>query len=285
MKRIPIANRLLLLAPSGAIIAIFIVMMVSMFHFSFTPGNTAAMEHGFTLKHYWRFLGSSFNLSYLTYSLWIAFYCTLITSVLGYVIAYFMHRSGPMVRIVIGSILIIQFFTAYVIRTYAVMLVLGRRGLLNDALMSLGIIEQPIKFLFTEVGVAIGLVLVSIPFMVFPIFASLQAIPDSIERGAASLGAKPLQIFWTVIFPLSFPGLAAGIVIVYLFELTSYIVPGLLGGGYVDMIANFIYNKAMQSFEYAYASAAAVVTLLVSGVVVYLLNNLFARMTRYESTR
>ena len=257
-------------------------MMTSMVRFSFAPGGSAILEPGFTLEHYERFLGSAFNLSYLTYSLWISFYCTFITAILGYVIAYFMYRSGPLTRLVVGSILIVQFFTAYVIRIYAVMLVLGRTGLLNQALLGAGIVDEPVKFLFTEAGVAIGLVLISIPFMVFPILASLQAIPESVEMGAASLGAGSLQRFWTVIFPLSLPGVAAGIVIVYLFELTSYIVPGLLGGGYVDMIANLIYNKAMQSFEYAFASAAAVITLIVSGTAVYLLNSVFARLTRYE---
>ena len=91
-----------------------------------------------------------------------------------------------------------------------------------------------------------------------------------------------MRTFWTVIFPLSLPGVAAGIVIVYLFELTSYIVPGLLGGGYFDMIANFIYNKAMRSFEYGFASAVAVITLVLSASIVFVLNSLFDRLTRHE---
>lgn len=282
MKPDTALRKLFLLAPAGIVIAVFIAMMMSMVRFSFAPGEGAILEPGFTLAHYKRFLGSAFNFSYLTYSLWISFYCTAITAVIGYVIAYFMYRSRPLTRLIVGSILIVQFFTAYVIRIYAVMLVLGRTGLLNELLLSLGIVDQPVKFLFTETGVAIGLVLISVPFMVFPILASLQSIPANVEMGAASLGADAFQRFWTVIFPLSLPGVAAGIVIVYLFELTSYIVPGLLGGGYVDMIANLIYNKAMQSFEYAFASAAAVITLVVSGTAVYLLNSVFGRLTRYE---
>ena len=180
-----------------------------------------------------------------------------------------------------GTILIVQFFTAYVIRAYAVMLVLGRTGLLNQLLLGVEVTEQPLKILFTETAVAIGLVLVSVPFMVFPILASLQAIPTNLEMAASSLGANGLQSFWTVTFPLSLSGVAAGVVVVYLFELTSYIVPGLLGGGYVDMIANLIYNKAMRSFEYAFASAAAVVTLVISELVIYLLNKGLGRLTRY----
>ena len=272
------------LLPAAVVIAVFVAMIASMVRFSFAPGGGGAvLEPGFTLEHYERFLGSSFNRGYLTYSLWLSAYCTLITAVLGYVIAYFMYRSGPRVRLVVGAVLIVQFFTAYVIRVYAVMLVLGRGGLLNQALLSLGIVDEPVKLLFTEAGVAIGLVLISVPFMVFPILASLQAIPPNLETAAASLGASGFRTFWTVIFPLSLPGVAAGVVIVYLFELTSYIVPGLLGGGYVDMIANLVYNKAMRSFEYAFASAAAVITLLVSGTVIYALNSAFGRLTRTEN--
>jgi ABC-type spermidine/putrescine transport system permease subunit I len=271
-----------LLLPACLVIALFGAIMASMVRFSFAPGGSGGvLEPGFTLENYERFLGSPFNVSYLTYSLWLSCYCTALTAVVGYVVAYFMYRSGPIVRHIVGTLLIVQFFTAYVIRVYAVMLVLGRAGLLNQFLIGLGVTEQPIKILFTEPAVAIGLVLVSVPFMVFPILASLQGIPPNLEMAASALGANGLQSFWTVIFPLSLPGLAAGVVVVYLFQLTSYIVPGLLGGGYVDMIANLIYNKAMKSFEYSFASAAAVVTLIVSGGLIYLLNNVLGRLTRH----
>lgn len=271
-----------LLLPALLVIALFAAVMASMLRFSFAPGGSGGViEEGFTLEHYERFLGSSFNFGYLSYSLWLSCYCTAITVVIGYLIAYFMYRSGPLVRQVVGIVLIVQFFTAYVIRAYAVMLVLGKTGLVNQVLLASGLTQEPVRILFTEAAVAIGLVLVSVPFMVFPIFASLQAIPANLEMAASSLGANGFQSFWTVVFPLSLPGVAAGIVVVYLFELTSYIVPGLLGGGYVDMIANLIYNKGMRSFEYGFASAAAIVTLLVSGAVVYLLNSVLGRLTRY----
>lgn len=274
-----------LLIPGATIIAMFVAMMVSMVRYSFAPGGPSVIGDGFTLEHYGRFLGSAFYWGYLADSLRISLYCTLLTAVIGYIIAYAMYRSGPLVRLIVGAVLIIQFFTAYVIRTYAVMLIIGKTGLINTLLLSLNLVEQPVRILFTEVGVAIGLVMVSVPFMVFPILASLQRISRNVEMAAASLGATPMRIFWTVTFPLSLPGVAAGIVIVYLFELTSYIVPGLLGGGYSDMIANFIYNKAMRSFEYGFAAAVAVVTLILSALIVFTLNSLFDRFTRYERVR
>lgn len=273
---------LALLLPSAAIIAIFITMMVSMARYSFAPGGPNVIGRGFTFEHYARFLENSFYWSYLGGSLRISLYCTLITAAIGYVIAYSMHRSGPRLRLIVGTILIIQFFTAYVIRTYAIMLIIGKTGLINTLLLSFHFVDRPVHILFTEAGVAIGLVMVSVPFMVFPIFASLQRISPNLEMASSSLGATPIRTFWSVVFPLSLPGLAAGIVIVYLFELTSYIVPGLLGGGYFDMIANFIYNKAMHSFEYSFASAVAVITLVLSASIVIVLNSLFDGLTRHE---
>lgn len=267
---------ILFLLPAAIVIGFFFFTMSVMVRISFSPNlGPAQVGEGFTLDSYRQFFGSSFYLGYLARSMWIAFYCTLITAVLGYTIAYFMHRSGPRTRLIVGTLLIVQFFTAYVIRTYAVMLVIGKTGILNRALLGLGIVDQPLPLLFTEIGVAIGMVLVSLPFMVFPVLASLQAMPPNVEMAAASLGANNTRIFWQVTIPLTMPGIAAGVVVVYLFELTSYIVPGVLGGGYIDMIANLIYAKAMQSFDHPFAAAAAVVTLLVSGVTIYLLQKAF----------
>jgi len=271
---------LLFLLPAAVVIGFFFFTMSIMARISFAPNlGPAQIGEGTTLDNYVQFFGSTFYLGYLVRSLWIAAYCTAITAVLGYTIAYFIHRSGHTTRVIVGTLLIIQFFTAYVIRTYAVMLVIGKTGILNRSLIGIGLIDQPLSLLFTEAGVAIGMVLVSLPFMVFPILASLQAMPPNVEMAAASLGASNTRIFWTVTIPLTMPGIAAGVVVVYLFELTSYIVPGILGGGYVDMIANLIYAKAMQSFDHPFAAAAAVVTLLISGTTIYLLQKFFRLAT------
>lgn len=264
------------MAPAAMVIGFFFYTLSVMLHYSVLPNEGPGLVGDtFTLANYERFLGSSFYLDYLLRSLWISTYCTVITAVLGYVIAYFMYRSSPLVRLVAGTILIVQFFTAYVIRTYAIMLVIGKAGLINNTLTALGLTDKPLAILFTELGVAIGMVMVSIPFMVFPILTSLQSIPPNVEMAARSLGGHKTHVFWSVIFPLTLPGVAAGVVVVYLFELTSYIMPGILGGGYVDMMANLIYAKAMNSFDYPFAAAAATVMLVVSGLAIYLLQKGF----------
>lgn len=268
------------LLPSGIVVGFFFYTLSIMLHYSVRPSlGPGLVGDGFTLDNYAKFLASPFYLDFLLRSLWISLYCTAITAVLGYTIAYFMYRSSPAVRLVAGVVLIVQFFTAYVIRTYAVMMVIGKNGVINKTLLGLGLVDAPLRLLYTEAGVAIGMVLVSLPFMVFPIFNSLQALPRNLEIAAMSLGAGRLRTFWQVIFPLTLPGVAAGIVIVYLFELTSYIVPGALGGGYVDMMANLIYAKAMQSFDHPFAAASAMVMLAVSLAAVYLLQKFFRRVT------
>lgn len=265
-----------LVAPALTVVLFFFGCLGVMVTYSFLPNvGMAQVGTDFTLANYARFFGNSFYLSYVSRSLVLSAYCTAVTFVLGYAVAYVMYRATPRMLLMISLILIVQFFTAYVIRTYAIMLVLGRDGLVNQVLLGFGVIDQPLKLLFNEIGVAIGMVMVSIPFMVFPIYSSLQAIPRNLEPAASALGASPLRSFWTIILPLTIPGIAAGVIIVYLFEVTAYIIPALLGGGYYDMVANLIYSKAMGAMDYPLSSAIAMTMLVISCVIVYGLQKAF----------
>lgn len=269
-----------LVAPALAVVLFFFGCLGVMVAYSFLP-NTGMAQVGtqFTLANYGRFFGNSLYLSYVSRSLVLSTYCTAVTLVLGYAVAYVMYRATPRMLLLISLVLIVQFFTAYVIRTYAIMLVLGRNGLINQILLGLGVIDQPLKLLFNEIGVAIGMVMVSIPFMVFPIYSSLHAIPKNLEPAAHALGASPLRCFWTIILPLTIPGIAAGVIIVYLFEVTAYIIPALLGGGYYDMVANLIYSKAMGAMDYPLSSAIAMTMLVISCVIVYGAQKAFGRLS------
>jgi ABC-type spermidine/putrescine transport system permease subunit I len=269
-----------LVAPALAVVLFFFGCLGVMVAYSFLP-NTGMAQVGtqFTLANYGRFFGNPLYLSYVSRSLVLSTYCTAVTLVLGYAVAYVMYRATPRMLLLISLVLIVQFFTAYVIRTYAIMLVLGRNGLINQILLGLGVIDQPLKLLFNEIGVAIGMVMVSIPFMVFPIYSSLHAIPKNLEPAAHALGASPLRCFWTIILPLTIPGIAAGVIIVYLFEVTAYIIPALLGGGYYDMVANLIYSKAMGAMDYPLSSAIAMTMLVISCVIVYGAQKAFGRLS------
>ena len=270
-----------LAAPGVVIIAVFFGCLAAMIRYSLAPSlGMARVGTGLTLANYTKFLGDSLYIDYLLRSVRIAAYTTLITLVLGYAVAYFMTRCGQALRLLIGLVLLVQFFTAYVVRSYALMLVLGRNGLINRMLTTLGVIATPLPLIYNELGVAIGLVFVSIPFMTFPIFGSLTAINRNLEAAAESLGASPLRTFWAVTVPLSLPGVVAGVIIVYLFTLTAYVIPGLLGGGYFDMIANLVYDKAMGAQDYPFAAASAMITFAATATAVYALQKVLTRVIR-----
>jgi len=268
-------------APACAVLLIFVACLATLAGYSFRPRlGMAQMGSGFTLESYAAFFRDPFNLAYLWRSLWIATYTTAVVLVLGYVVAYHMTVCGPRMRLIITIILLVQFFTSYVIRTYAIVLALGRYGIVNNGLIALGVISVPAKLLFTEFAVAAGLVLVAVPFMVFPVYGSIAGISPNLRAAAGSLGATPAAVFREIVLPLSLPGVAAGVVIVYLFNLTAFITPSLLGGGHVDMIANLIFDRAMNTQDYPFASAAAMVSLLLTLIIVYLLQSGFRRTIR-----
>ena len=270
-----------LVAPGAAAVAVFFSCLGIMVYYSFLPSlGIAQVGSGFTWHNYADFIGDDFHRAYLWRSLRVATYTTFIVLVLGYAVAYFMSFCSPRTRLVISVLLLVQFFTSYVVRTYAIVLVLGRYGVINETLMALGITQEPVKLLFNEFAVALGIVLVAIPFMVFPIYSSIAAISPNLLTAAESLGATRLKAFYQVILPMSMPGVAAGVIIVYLFNFTSFITPSFLGGGYFDMIANLIYDQAMNTQEYPLAAATSVIALVLTVLIVYALQKFFAATIR-----
>ena len=232
---------------------------------------------GIGLNQYLRFFDDTRYLIYFWRSFKVSCYGTLLTLFFGYPVAYLMARSGGRIRLTLTLVLVVQFFTSYIIRAYALMLVLGNNGLINRLLLKLGMIERPLALMHNETGVAIGLIMVSLPFIVFPVYSVLRGIDLRLEEAAESLGAGEWQVFWNVTLPLSLPGMAAGVVLALLFQLTSFIVPGLLGGGYYDMVANFICDQALGVLNIPFASAVAMVMLAITLFLVIGLNKLFER--------
>jgi putative spermidine/putrescine transport system permease protein len=273
VPREKIGTAWLLLMPGALVILVFVGALAITVT---TSLYDARGNWGFA--QYQRFLSDPFYLNFLGRSFRIAAYCTPITLLLGYPFAYVMARSSPPVRLTLTLILVVQFFTSYIVRTYALILVLGNNGIINRPLLFLGIIERPIPLLFREAGVAIALIIVALPFMIFPIYSVLKNIEPNLEVAASSLGASRFKTFWYVTFPLSLPGVLAGVVLVFLFDLTAYIMPGMLGGGYFNMIANFIQEQAMAVLDKRFASAISIVLLLITLITLYVIHVLGSRM-------
>lgn len=189
-------------------------------------------------------------------SIWIAFYVTVICLLLGYPIAIAMSRSSRTVASLITLALAIQFFSIYVVKMYGWMLILGNNGVINRMLLGSGIVSSPVKLMYNELGVAIGLTAAALPLMVFPINAVLQTISLRYEEAALGLGAGRLRALLSITLPLSVPGILSGVILTFVFCFAAYLTPGLLGGGFFKMIGNVIYEQAVARFNYSFAAAA-----------------------------
>jgi putative spermidine/putrescine transport system permease protein len=219
--------------------------------------------------NYRKFLGEELYAAYVYRSFRVAAWTTLATIVIGYAIAYVMTRASPPVRRLIVMLLVLQFFSVSVTRIYSIILLLGNNGAVNRSLLALGAIDAPLRLIYNELGVVIGLVNAALPFAVFPIYSVLERIPASLREAAHTLGAHRARVFWQVVFPLSLPGMGASVVIVFLFALGAFATPLMLGGGFVDLISVFAYEQAINFSNYGFAAAGAIVTSAIGLLLVY----------------
>lgn len=185
-----------------------------------------------SLVHYERIADAAYFITLLTTAK-MAAGTTLFCGLIGYPLAYFMLQLRPRWAALAGFCVLVPFWTAILVRTYAWVVLLQRRGIINTSLMNLGIIDEPLSLAFNLTGTIIALVHIFLPFLVLPLYAAMRAIPPHLVRAASSLGAGSLRAFWTVFFPLSLPGFVGGLVMVFVLCLGSYVTPTILGGGRV----------------------------------------------------
>jgi putrescine transport system permease protein len=215
---------------------------------------------------YWR--------SYLS-SVWIAFASTVLTLVIGYPIAYGMARAPRQWRPMLLMAVILPFWTSFLIRVYAWIGILSREGLLNKLLISLGIVDpaQPLVILSTNTAVYIGIVYSYLPFMVLPLYSSLEKLDETLLEAAADLGCTPWRAFWQVTFPLSLPGVIAGSFLVFIPAVGEFVIPDLLGGSSTLMIGRTLWTEFFNNRDWPVASAVAVVLLLILVIPIVLFQN------------
>ncbi|MDX1736911.1 MAG: ABC transporter permease subunit [Alphaproteobacteria bacterium] len=213
------------------------------------------------------------ELYYETYlnSVVIAINSTLLCLVLGYPMAYAIIRTPGTMRSILLLMVILPFWTSFLLRVYAWMGILGQGGTLNNFLIYLGIIETPIQFLYTKFAVYLGIVYSYLPFMILPLYANMEKLDATLNEAAADLGAKPISTFLTVTLPLTLPGIIAGSLLVFIPATGEYVIPDLLGGGNVNMIGRQLYNEfgANKDWPVASAVAIALLVLLVVPMMIY----------------
>ncbi len=253
----------LILAAAPAVVFLFVLYVMPM------ALLLAQSFEGGTFKHYEKALTDGLYVGVLIDTMLIAAYVSGICLVLGYPVAYFIASTrAPWPTIGIIFVLL-PFWTSILVRTYGWMILLGRNGILNRFLLETGLIATPLPLLNNLNGVLIGMVHVLLPYMVFPIYAVMRRIDPGLIAAAEGLGAPGWQIFRRVYFPLTLPGVLAGVTLVFIVSIGFFITPALLGGGKVIMIAVLIETQVRQFLNWGFAAALSAV-LLGATLLVYL---------------
>jgi spermidine/putrescine transport system permease protein len=272
LARRPGAEAWALLGPGTLwMIVFFIVPVVVMCAYSFMPrGTYGGVDPGFTLEAYARFLHPVY-LVILERTFVIAVLTTAFCVLAGYPVAYAITRSGKW-RTLLLFLVVLPFWTSFLVRTFAMIFLMRDTGLVNSWLMGLGIIKQPIEMLYTPFAVFAGLVYGYLPFLILPVYASLEKIDPSLLEAAEVLGAKPAARFWRVTLPLSGPGLVAGSLLVFIPALGSFLTSDLLGGAKGLLVGNLIQNQFSTARNWPFGSAASLIlmTLVLVAALLYL---------------
>ena len=268
-QRLPGRAGWLLLSPLIAwAVAFVIAPAIIMLVYSFARrGTLGGVILGFTLENYASVLDPVY-LQIVIRSIVYAAITTFLCLAAGYPVAYLIGRADPRWRNLLLMAVMVPFWTSFLIRTYAWVTILKSEGLLNSLLLQLQLISQPLDLLYTPGAVLLGLVYTFLPFMILPIYSSVEKLDGALIEAALDLGAGPLRAFSRVIVPLTTPGIAAGILLVFIPSLGIYAVNDILGGGRVDMIGNIIENQFKGNARNWPFGAALGTTLLVSFALV-----------------
>jgi spermidine/putrescine transport system permease protein len=272
MYRRPGAQAWALLAPGAFwLVAFFMVPILIMFVYSLMPrGIYGGVEVGFTLEHYARFFDPLY-LTILRRTFVWSIACTIICLLMGYPVAYVIARGGKWKNLLM-FLVVLPFWTSFLVRTFAMIFLMRDSGLINTLLLDFGIIDAPLNMLYTPFAVMTGLVYSFLPFMILPIYASLEKLDLSLLEAAEVLGAKPAARFRRVTLPLSMPGVVAGCLLVFIPALGSFITSDLLGGAKQVMIGNLVQNQFSAARNWPFGSAASfiVMALVLLSVMIYL---------------
>ena len=251
--------RTLFLAPTVLLmIATLLVPFAIVLAYSvLSRGAYGGVEGAWTLENYRRLMDPLYG-AILARSFAIAAIATALCIALGFPLALFIARSGGRRNLYLGLV-ILPFWTSYLIRLYAWMFLLRDTGLINHVLESAGLIRQPLPMLYTSGAVILGLVYGFLPFAVLPLYATLERMDQSLLEAAADLGARPAVVLWKVTIPLCAPGIAAAAILVFVPCLGTYITSDLLGGSKTVLIGNLVQNQFTTARDWPFGAAVSVV--------------------------
>lgn len=256
-----------------ALIAILVVVFLPIFWLSSLSffGASGALS----FENYDRIFSSALYRKTFVVTFQISVSVTVICVILGYPLCYWLNKLPNRTAGILMIFVLVPFWTSVLVRTYAWLVLLQRKGIINETLLGLGIIQEPLQLAHNLTGSIIGMVHIMLPFLVLPLYATMRGIDTDLVRAAVGLGASPRSAFWHVFFPMSLPGLSAGIVLVFILSLGFYVTPALLGGGRVQMLAQRIESTITVYSNWGAASALGVVLLLLAILMIWLMNRVF----------
>lgn len=233
-----------------------------------TRGDNEFVAFTLTLSSYRRLLDPLY-LDVLLDSLWLAAATTTLCLLLGYPFAYLLTRTSSRWRPLLLLLVIVPFWTSSLVRTYAIMIVLKTQGLLNQALLGLGLIAEPLELLYTETAVILGMLYTLLPFMILPLYAALEKLDHRLIEAARDLGAGKITIFLRIVIPLTLPGIIAGSLLTFLPGLGMFYVADLLGGAKTLLVGNLIRDQFLSARDWPFGAAASVLLTLLMGLLLW----------------
>ena len=259
MKRVSTfgGSWVLLLPAIALLVVVFIAPLVWFFVQSLSSIGTFSE----IVEQFFAVLGSKAVLTALSSTNWISLLVTLLVLLLSYPLAYYLATHSDWRFSLILFCIVVPYFTSVIVRTYSWMVLLGRNGLVNNLLLTLGVINEPLTLLYSKTGILIGMVYVLLPYMVLTLYASLKAIDPGLMRAARGLGASWWFAFTRVYFPLSLHGVVSGSLIVFILALGFFITPALMGGPSDVMIAMLVERAVEVTFDWASAAIMSVLLL------------------------
>ena len=284
--RVPARAYALTLPAVAIVTAFFAVPLVWVLIQSFMVGNHPDLSvESLTLDHYRRFLLDNY---YVNDLLWrtvkLSLIATAIALVVGYIGALAITRANQQLQPWLIFLAMCPLWVNLVVRTLSLMVVLGRDGPVNQLLLFLGVVDRPAQLLYNEAAVVLGMVQVSVPFVILSLYGVLNSIPRELEFAAMSVGAAPLSAFRRVTLPLSVPGIMAGSILAFGISMESFVVPILLGGGRVKFMSVAAYEMATVSDNLPFAATIGMVLLIVTVAMLGLYQWLVATMNRPKLT-
>lgn len=268
----------LLLLPTLLIfIFFFLVPLVFLFVTSFkTFDANSGIGNEWTFQNYIKFLTDSFYLSVLWRTVKIALLTTLITIIISYPVAYQISKVKGRLKNFLTLIVLSPLLISMVIRSYGWVIILSNKGVINNTLMDLGIINQPLTLLYTEFSVILGMIHVLFPYMVLTIMGSLERIDPSVIRASQNLGASSARTFFSVMLPLTLPGIFAGSVMVFSLSVSSFVTPAILGGPQVKVMSYLTYEQTAVMLNWPYGSAIGFLLIFLAIITIIIYSRILA---------